>query len=371
MGNATFSRPTRQIVQDPASVGNPNNPEGEQSFLEAKAVLLARIENHLDGDELNLSDQDRAEMRLTLDLLNSETWGIKSPTNGQYVPADQIRCAEPTKNITPSKQQAETLTVAHAGAATPAPIESFLCFIPNIVATDIIDNFATPDAKRAEGKLSRRASFSAKHPGYREFEAAVLFADMSGFTALTERLAGKANGAERLCNALNQFFGQLLDIVYLFGGDCVKFAGDALKILWPVISDGAGPSTLKEATVKAARCSDCVHAALKHYPRTEGVLLSMHMGLGSGAVTTLYVGGMFARWEYVVAGDPNMQVAIAEPLAGAGETIASPKAWSYLHDVFFGSPLASHPNYVLIEHPCSESLCTTWLSLIKMRVHRS
>lgn len=51
---------------------------------------------------------------------------------------------------------------------------------------------------------------------------AVLFADASGFTALTQRLSEKPNGAEKLCAILNRFFTSMLKIVEKFGGDVCK-----------------------------------------------------------------------------------------------------------------------------------------------------
>src|ERR671927_330492 len=72
-------------------------------------------------------------------------------------------------------------------------------------------------------------------PLARDFQAAVLFADISGFTALTERLAEKGKaGAEILARILNDYFGQLIDLVYDYGGDVVKFGGDAITVVWPV-----------------------------------------------------------------------------------------------------------------------------------------
>ena len=47
-------------------------------------------------------------------------------------------------------------------------------------------------------------------PGTESFYAAVLFADISGFTAMTERLARKSNGAELLSQKLNAFFSAFL-----------------------------------------------------------------------------------------------------------------------------------------------------------------
>src|ERR1041384_487769 len=72
-------------------------------------------------------------------------------------------------------------------------------------------------------------------PLARDFQAAVMFADISGFTALTERLAEKGMaGAEILARILNDYFGQLIDLVYEYGGDVVKFGGDAITVIWPV-----------------------------------------------------------------------------------------------------------------------------------------
>jgi class 3 adenylate cyclase len=60
------------------------------------------------------------------------------------------------------------------------------------------------------------------------FPAAVLFADISGFTALTEHLAQQGPaGAEILTRELNTYFGRLIDLITIHGGDVIKFAGDA------------------------------------------------------------------------------------------------------------------------------------------------
>ncbi len=51
-------------------------------------------------------------------------------------------------------------------------------------------------------------------PSSEESPSAVLFADISGFTRLTEQLARKgAAGAEELTTALNSYFGRLIEIV--------------------------------------------------------------------------------------------------------------------------------------------------------------
>src|SRR5215207_2335495 len=94
------------------------------------------------------------------------------------------------------------------------------------------------------------------------FPAAVLFADISGFTALTEHLAQQGPaGAEVLTRELNTYFGRLIDIITLHDGDVIKFAGDALTAVWPV-AEVSDLDALALATQDAAACSLAIQAAL-------------------------------------------------------------------------------------------------------------
>src|SRR5438270_8414989 len=81
--------------------------------------------------------------------------------------------------------------------------------------------------------------------------AAVLFADISGFTRLTERLAQRGPaGAEQLTVLLNDYFEKLVTLITDHGGDVIKFAGDALLAVWKPVS-GEDLTTL---THRAAQC---------------------------------------------------------------------------------------------------------------------
>eukprot|EP00457_Paulinella_chromatophora_P000243 gb/GEZN01000243.1/.p1 GENE.gb/GEZN01000243.1/~~gb/GEZN01000243.1/.p1 ORF type:complete len:1712 (+),score=350.38 gb/GEZN01000243.1/:228-5363(+) len=64
--------------------------------------------------------------------------------------------------------------------------------------------------------------------------AAVMIADISGFTKLNEEMRLKMGdkGAEQVSFHINSYFTQILTICNKHGGDCVKFAGDALIILF-------------------------------------------------------------------------------------------------------------------------------------------
>src|ERR1700733_5392799 len=63
-------------------------------------------------------------------------------------------------------------------------------------------------------------------------DGTMVFADVSGFTRLSERLARSGKeGAEHLVDAINTCFSALLADAYERGGSLLKFGGDAM-LLW-------------------------------------------------------------------------------------------------------------------------------------------
>lgn len=172
--------------------------------------------------------------------------------------------------------------------------------------------------------------------------AAVLFADISGFTALTEHLAQKGPaGAEELTQHLNTYFGQLIDLIAAYGGDIVKFAGDALIALWPAFDESGSydPAYLPAALQQAARCSLTIQQQLNAYEVAAGVQLSLKLTLGAGEVLTMHLGGVYGRWEFLVTGAPLIQVGLAGSQAQPGDIILSPEAWSLLQERVVGAPV--------------------------------
>ena len=111
------------------------------------------------------------------------------------------------------------------------------------------------------------------------FPAAVLLADISGFTALAERLTQRgATGSEELSRLLNDFFGQLITIISAHGGDVVKFAGDAMLAVWSADDEAVAlrDAALQIATKRAVQCA----LAIQSQARTEvmGSRLSLRVG---------------------------------------------------------------------------------------------
>lgn len=61
-----------------------------------------------------------------------------------------------------------------------------------------------------------------------------MFADISGFTNLTETLSKIGpEGAEVIAFAINRYMELLVKGIGRSGGDIFKFAGDAIIVVWP------------------------------------------------------------------------------------------------------------------------------------------
>src|SRR6056297_3584749 len=74
---------------------------------------------------------------------------------------------------------------------------------------------------------------TAEDQRWRCLDATLVFVDVSGFTALSERLAQAGRiGAEELTDTIGACFAALLEVAYRAGGSLLKFGGDALLLFF-------------------------------------------------------------------------------------------------------------------------------------------
>jgi class 3 adenylate cyclase/tetratricopeptide (TPR) repeat protein len=174
-----------------------------------------------------------------------------------------------------------------------------------------------------------------------------MYADITGFTALTERLeeiphAQQGAGAEAVTHAINVYFQQFIDVLHAHGGDIVKFTGDGVLAMWatetnlPAVQIAA---TLRDAVRRASQCGLAVQKAVENYHTEDGIPLSVRIGIGAGDVSVVHLGGVFNRWEVLVGGDPVVQSHAAERRANPGEVILSPLAYRLIRTFAHGTPL--------------------------------
>ncbi len=152
---------------------------------------------------------------------------------------------------------------------------------------------------------------------WRELDASLCFVDISGFTALSERLARRGRvGTEQLTEVLNHVFSRMLALAAEQGGSLLKFGGDALLLLFP----GADHPL---CAVKAAVAMRAALREAQNDPLGAGRLnLRMSVGIHSGTVNLFMVGT--SHRELLICGPAASQTAKMEQTAEAGEIVVSP-----------------------------------------------
>ncbi len=179
-------------------------------------------------------------------------------------------------------------------------------------------------------------------------------------------------GAENLTKFLNNTLRQLIEIILAHGGDIVKFAGDAMIVIWQAEKPGfrresaAVQVSKAKAAASACRCAmQCVNllkvnqgqsppsqgqsplqrgtsphppkarssnAAVQNVEQGSTKTLSIHVGVGVGNIAGFHVGGLLKRWEYFIVGEACNQMNTAEGHAKVGEVVISKATFYTLQD---------------------------------------
>ena len=144
--------------------------------------------------------------------------------------------------------------------------------------------------------------------------AVVAFIDVSGFTPMTEKLSQRGpDGAEVLCSILSEYFTLLMELLYAYGGDVVKFAGDALLVSFRLADEEESEHDLAVA-LNAVQCAlQCASLVFER----QGFLLRLKAALGVGRAFMIHVGSE-ERWEVFLAGPPMLQISATEAYAAVG-----------------------------------------------------
>jgi len=95
-------------------------------------------------------------------------------------------------------------------------------------------------------------------------QAALLFADLRGFTALSE-----SNPPAAVISALDAWFDRIAGSVHAFGGEVLKFIGDGVLAIFPVV--GGAPRGACDAALRAVAAARAGMAHLDDARRQQGL----------------------------------------------------------------------------------------------------
>ncbi|MBM3270341.1 MAG: tetratricopeptide repeat protein [Candidatus Sericytochromatia bacterium] len=154
----------------------------------------------------------------------------------------------------------------------------------------------------------------------------VLFTDVSGFTAMSEKL-----DPEEVTEIVNNFFKVLTEPIYRFGGVVDKYIGDAIMALF------GAPVAHEDDPERAVRAAwDMQVAAKKHadelFERT-GIMLKVRIGLNTGLVVAGAVGGS-QRADYTVVGDTVNLAQRMEANARPGKVLVTAETFALTREAF-------------------------------------
>ena len=151
----------------------------------------------------------------------------------------------------------------------------------------------------------------------RELDGSLVSVDLSGFTALSERLAAQGRaGAEELVFLISSVFDGLIGAAAQRGGDVLKFRGDALLILFD------GPRHEQRACTAAVEMQSVIAQSGRADSSVGHVALSMATGVFSGPCQFFLAGT--SHHELIVAGPAATATIRLEDAAQAGEILVSP-----------------------------------------------
>ena len=163
----------------------------------------------------------------------------------------------------------------------------------------------------------------------RTAEAAILFADIRGFTAYAE-----AREPEEVVEKLNEFFSIATEVTLEYDGYIDKFIGDSVLAVFgvPVSQEDHNERSIRAAVAMQKRL-------LEASDGTNPLLSSIGIGIASGLVVAGNIGSQ-VKMEYTVIGD-NVNIASwLNSLAGPGEIVVAGTAGKKISGMYKTEQLA-------------------------------
>jgi class 3 adenylate cyclase len=150
----------------------------------------------------------------------------------------------------------------------------------------------------------------------------LLFADVSGFTALTERYSNHREGVSGLTHALNGYISAICQKILENGGDILKFAGDAILALWK-----CDRTMLADCIALATHCSLEIQQNHDWQMTSVGVELRVKIAIAAGKIYCTHVGLPGQVRHIAMSGNPVGEVNAAEKHCESGDVVLSSNAW--------------------------------------------
>jgi len=166
-----------------------------------------------------------------------------------------------------------------------------------------------------------------------EFDISILFADIVGFTALSERLSPK-----QISSLLNAFFEEMLQEVFTMGGTLDKFIGDCIMAFF------GAPEPQVDHALRATQAAQGMLRRLAKLNASKILSepLELRIAVNSGKAVVGDVGSS-QRVDYTALGGTINLAARMESICPQGKCVVSEATYEQLQDFQSGfQPLGEH-----------------------------
>ena len=153
----------------------------------------------------------------------------------------------------------------------------------------------------------------------------VMFADIRGFTALTERLA-----PADMVALMNEYFERVSNIIFAHDGTLDKYIGDAVMALW------GAPLGTDDDEALAVRTAYEMQLAVREFNRERAIAGHEQIGIGIGIATAQVIAGYVGSsrtMSYTVFGRGVNLAARLCAAATAGEVVMAPSTYEAVRNV--------------------------------------
>ena len=155
--------------------------------------------------------------------------------------------------------------------------------------------------------------------GGEEREVTILFSDIRGFTSMSEQMS-----PENVVSTLNEYFSDMIDIVFKYNGTLDKIIGDELMIVY------GAPISAKDDTQRAVATAVEMQKQItclnKERIKRKDMPISAGIGINRGIVVSGNIGSR-DMMDYTVIGDTVNLGARLCSAAGPGEILVSSTVW--------------------------------------------
>jgi len=161
-------------------------------------------------------------------------------------------------------------------------------------------------------------------------EVSILFADIVGFTSMSEKMSPSA-----VALLLNDYLSRMTDVIFKYEGTLDKYIGDAIMAVFgaPLDMEDHASRSIKTALEMRDRLNEF------NSERSEGPKLRIRIGINSGKVVAGEIGSINKK-EYTVLGDTvntasRLESSVAKPMT----IVVGENTYSASHDQFEFRPL--------------------------------